>query len=154
MQYRVPIKNKFEWQKAVLDKDLGTPPTFPSVGDRYIVASGATGDWSGHENDIAEWNGSSWEFTSPLEGMMTYVKDEDKLYQYTTSWGEFPLSSSSSTFIGLTDTPTSYTGQSGKYTRVNTSENAIEFTDKIIVELRTSDPTSPETGRIWLRTDL
>jgi len=108
MQYRVPIKNKFEWQKAVLDKDLSTPPTSPSVGDRYIVASGATGDWSGHENDIAEWNGSSWEFTSPLEGMITYVKDEDKLYQYITSWGEFSSSSSIADRIEKTVTQNSH----------------------------------------------
>ena len=108
MQYRVPIKNKFEWQKAVLDKDLSTPPTSPSVGDRYIVASSATGDWNGHDGEIAEWNGFSWEFTSPLEGMMTYVKDEDKLYQYTTSWGEFSSSSSITDRIEKTITQNSH----------------------------------------------
>ena len=86
---RVPVLDKFEWQKSVKDKDLSTPPTSPSVGDRYIVASSATGDWSGHDNEIAQWNGSSWDFTEPLEGMFVFVEDEDKLYYYITSWEEF-----------------------------------------------------------------
>lgn len=35
--------------------------------------------------------------------------------------------SGSSTFLGLTDTPASYSGQAGKYARVNTGETALEF---------------------------
>ena len=31
------------------------------------------------------------------------------------------------TFIGLSDTPSSYTGQAGKYTKVNATADAIEF---------------------------
>ena len=36
-------------------------------------------------------------------------------------------SGGSSTFTGLSDTPSNYSGQSGKYVKVNTSENALEF---------------------------
>ena len=86
---RVPVLDKFEWQKSVKDKDLSAPPTSPSVGDRYIVASSATGDWSGHDDEIAQWNGSSWDFTEPLEGMFVFVEDEDELYYYITSWQIF-----------------------------------------------------------------
>jgi hypothetical protein len=32
-------------QLALLDRDLTAPPGSPADGDRYIVASGATGDW-------------------------------------------------------------------------------------------------------------
>jgi len=86
---RVPVLDKFEWQKSVKDKDLSAPPTSPSIGDRYIVASSATGDWSGHDDEIAQWNGSTWDFTIPLEGMFVFVEDENKLYYYVTSWQEF-----------------------------------------------------------------
>ncbi len=34
-------------QLAVLDRYLTTPPASPADGDRYIVASGAVGAWSG-----------------------------------------------------------------------------------------------------------
>jgi len=33
-----------------------------------------------------------------------------------------------STFLGLTDTPANYTGQAGKYLKVNAGEDALEFT--------------------------
>jgi len=74
--------------EPVLDKDLSTPPSSPSTGDRYIVGASATGDWSGHDNEIAEWNGSSWDFGPALaEGLVVYVKDENDLYVYDgSSW--------------------------------------------------------------------
>jgi len=31
------------------------------------------------------------------------------------------------TFVGLTDTPANYTGDAGKYAKVNAGENALEF---------------------------
>ena len=34
-------------QLAVLDRHLTAPPASPADGDRYIVASGAVGAWSG-----------------------------------------------------------------------------------------------------------
>ena len=34
-------------QLSVLDRDLAAPPASPADGDRYIVGSGATGDWAG-----------------------------------------------------------------------------------------------------------
>ena len=37
--------------------------------------------------------------------------------------------STTSTFTGLTDTPSSYSGQAGKLTAVNSSANALEFVD-------------------------
>lgn len=71
-----------DWVDSVLDKDLTTPPGSPSVGDRYIVASVATGDWTGRENDVAEWNGVSWQFFTVSEGMATWVEDEDTYYKF------------------------------------------------------------------------
>jgi len=91
-QKRVPTTSKVKSMlnergllKPVLDKDLTAPPSTPNTGDRYIVASGATGDWSGHDNEIAEWDGSAWQFTVPVEGMQVYVKDEDEQYFYNGS---------------------------------------------------------------------
>jgi len=68
------------WQEPVLDKDLTTPPESPSTGDRYIVATGATGVWSTHWEEIAEYNGSSWDFIIPSGGFMTFVEDENEIY--------------------------------------------------------------------------
>jgi len=53
-------------------------PTSPSEGDRYIVPVGSTGtNWSGHDNDIAEYKNGAWVFNTPEAGWLTFVLDED-----------------------------------------------------------------------------
>ncbi|MCK4447773.1 MAG: hypothetical protein KAW56_11930 [Candidatus Marinimicrobia bacterium] len=42
-------------------------------------------------------------------------------------WTETTQSGGGGTFTGLSDTPANYTGQAGKYTKVNAGETALEF---------------------------
>jgi hypothetical protein len=84
-KYRVPVLEKYEFQAAVLDKSLATPPVSPVKGDRYIVAASGTGDWSGKDKNIAWYDGVAWQFDVPLEGTLVWVKDEDKFYFYNGS---------------------------------------------------------------------
>lgn len=70
----------------VLDKDLTAPPASSVAGDRYIVASPATGPWAGHENDIAESTGSSWTFIEPTNDSVVRVSDEEKIYAWSGAW--------------------------------------------------------------------
>lgn len=43
----------------------------------------------------------------------------------------------------------------GKIDLVKSSESVrAESTTKLVVEVRTDDPVSPEVGRIWFRSDL
>lgn len=60
------------WQDPVINR-TATPPGSPTTGDRYIVAPSGTGAWSGHDNDIATWGGSSWSFTTPSPGWVAMV---------------------------------------------------------------------------------
>ncbi len=71
-----------EWQATVLDQDVSTPPVSPTDGDRYIVGPAATGDWAGHEREIAVWNAEdvAWLFTVPTGGYFAYLEDEQILY--------------------------------------------------------------------------
>lgn len=80
--YRVPVYSEFHWQASVLDKDLTAAPGGPSKGDRYIVASGATGAWTGEDGNIAYYDGAAWQFDDAKKGMAVYVEDEDKVYVY------------------------------------------------------------------------
>jgi hypothetical protein len=91
--YRVPILDYFIWQRPVEDKDLSSAPSGPSKGDSYIIGDSApSGDaWAGHEGDITYYNGSAWVFITKEEGMFVYVKDEDELYYYITSWNKFTV---------------------------------------------------------------
>ena len=85
--YKVPVRDYFEWQTKVLDKDLGTPPVSPTKGDRYILPSGSTGAWSGHDTEIAEYNGSSWDFIVPFTFFTAWVEDEEEMYYWNNiSW--------------------------------------------------------------------
>ena len=74
-----------DWQNSIIDKDLLTPPVSPTTGDRYIVA-GAGGTallaWATHEEKIAEWNGTSWDFTVPNLGFAVLAEDENTQYTY------------------------------------------------------------------------
>jgi hypothetical protein len=64
---------------------------------------------------------------SPVERQVFYRDDEHKWYVYNgSSWIEV-TAGGISTFLALTDTPAAYTGQAGKYTKVNAGETALEF---------------------------
>lgn len=89
---QVPVLDTYEWQKAVLDKSLSTPPESPVKGSRYIVASNPSGAWHNKPKRIAEYTGQNWQFTEPREGMLTLVKSENILYQYINNkWRDFAL---------------------------------------------------------------
>ena len=60
---------------VVKDWKLSSPPSSPSVGDRYIVYtqytsgvwSAATGAWLGREKEIVVWSGSEWKNFFPIK---------------------------------------------------------------------------------------
>ena len=72
---------------SVKSRSLTAPAATPTDGDRYIVAAGATGAWTGRDGEIAVWIGGAWEFHAPRIGWLCYVEDEDLLSAYkTTGW--------------------------------------------------------------------
>lgn len=66
-------------QIAVADRDVAAPPVSPADGERYIVATGASGAWTGHASKIAAYQDGAWELYSPREGWLAWVADEDVL---------------------------------------------------------------------------
>jgi len=73
-----------EWQDSCIDRRT-TPPVH-AAGERYLVIATATGDWAGHEDQIAESDGAAWSYTSPTTGMKVAIDDEtDGIYMYTGS---------------------------------------------------------------------
>lgn len=84
--YRVPVLENFSWQQPVISRVLSLDPAFPVRGDRYIVFPAGTGTWTGHDNEIAYYDGG-WVFTVPTEGFSTWVKDENLNYVFDgTTW--------------------------------------------------------------------
>lgn len=66
---------------SVIDRDLTAPPVSPADGDRYIVATGGTGDWAGHDGEVAIYR-SGWVFAAPRHGWLCYIQDEQVLSVY------------------------------------------------------------------------
>ncbi len=66
-------------QLSVKDRDLAAPPGSPGEGDRYIVAAGATGEWAGHDGEIAVRRDGAWAFQAAGEGWRAWTDDEDAL---------------------------------------------------------------------------
>ncbi|VAW20850.1 hypothetical protein MNBD_ALPHA12-384 [hydrothermal vent metagenome] len=74
-------------QLGVLDQNLVAPPASPAEGNRYIVATAATGAWAGKDNQIAAWQDGAWAFYAPSEGWLCWVANEDQLYAFSgTLW--------------------------------------------------------------------
>ncbi|MBA7599938.1 hypothetical protein ES703_06984 [subsurface metagenome] len=92
-----------DWQQSVLD-ELDTPPGSPTTGDRYLVIATATGDWVGHEDDIAEWDGLVWVFTTPNKGFAVWIEDVGRQKSFNgTVWVSFGTTVDHGNLIGLGD---------------------------------------------------
>jgi len=74
---------------AVLNHTLSSPPATVAVGDRYIVASGASGLWAGHSDEIAYFEGLDWVFFVPQPGWRAEILSDSRSLVYDgSSWIE------------------------------------------------------------------
>jgi len=121
-------------QLSVLDRDLTAPPASPSEGDRYIVATGATGDWSGWDLNVAFWTDGAWLRLPPRVGWRAWVEDEAMLLVYDgTDWiGTTPDLLQNMALFGLGATADASNPFSAKL-------NAALWTAKTVAEGGTGD---------------
>jgi hypothetical protein len=61
------------------DRNLTAPPGSPADQDCYIIASGASGDWSGKDGQLAVWSSDSsdWIYLTPNLQTIVYLEDEE-----------------------------------------------------------------------------
>lgn len=62
-------------QLCVIDRTRVNPPAGSSAGDRHLIAAGATGEWSGHDGQIALYDGG-WRFLAPRAGWSAFILAE------------------------------------------------------------------------------
>lgn len=72
-------------QLAVIDRDLIAPPPGPTDGDRYVVGSGASGDWTGWDSQIAYYVDGAWLRLAPRAGWRAWIEDEGALVVFDGS---------------------------------------------------------------------
>ncbi len=121
-------------QLSVLDRDLTAPLGSPADGDRYIVASGATGDWAGWDLNIALWTDGAWLRLPPRAGWRAWVEDEDVLLVFDgAGWvGTTPDELQNMALLGLGTTADASNPFSAKL-------NAALWTAKTVAEGGTGD---------------
>jgi hypothetical protein len=102
--YADSLMSGVSWQAPVIQFGLNTPPGLPTAGDRYVVGTSPTGAWSANAEDIAEWNGTSWDFTTPLDGWALVAQDTDQQWIYNgTTWVSFGSTLDHGSLQGLGD---------------------------------------------------
>lgn len=69
---------------------IASPPDTPENGDVYIISPTPSGIWEGHANEVATYNGTSWEYITPVVGFAADVIGTPHVpYEFNgTSWGE------------------------------------------------------------------
>ena len=66
-------------QLCVQDFDATTPPDAPVEGQVWALGAGPTGDWAGHDGQLAAWSGGGWLFVTPGSGWRAFGLVDDSL---------------------------------------------------------------------------
>jgi hypothetical protein len=121
-------------QLSVSDRDLTASPGSPTDGDRYIVASAATGDWAGWDLNVAIFTDGAWLRLPPRAGWRAWVEDEGLLIVYDGSaWtGTTPAALQNLALLGVGTTANASNPFSAKL-------NAALWTAKTVSEGGTGD---------------
>lgn len=64
---------------TVEDNTQTTPPTDATDGQCYVVADGATGEWSGRATQIAVRKDQAWHFYIPTEGWTCWLRSRNAM---------------------------------------------------------------------------
>lgn len=84
------INHAFSLVDALLAGQVGdsleTPPSDPTEGSSYRILENATGEWTGHDHEIALRIGGAWEFVSPSDGMMTFDQTAGVRLLFAGGW--------------------------------------------------------------------
>ncbi len=101
---------------AVKDRNLSAPPGGLADGDVYIVADSATGDWAGHDRELALYADGAWQFISPKAGWKAFVVDELAFVYWSTdvspsNWVDMPGYGGSSVIVSDAGAPVGTRGE-------------------------------------------
>ena len=86
---------------GAIEGEQAVPPTTPSDGQAWLVASGASGDWTGQAGKIAARQAGNWLFAIPRDGMKLLNRASGQEIRYAGIWkaASRPPSPSGGTFV-------------------------------------------------------
>lgn len=98
-------------QLSVLDRNLSTPPSAPSEGDRYIVPDSPQAAWAGQSRKIAIYEASSWVFLEPQSGWRAEIPSEQRSVVFDgTTWFEPTLNTDNLSGVGVNTRSDAFNG--------------------------------------------
>jgi hypothetical protein len=131
------------WKEPVLNVTT-TIPGSPTAGDRYAINGVGTGDWTGHDGDIAIFT-TIWTFEDPSVGWAVLNLTDGKIYSYVASTPYWIQTSSDLPILsGSVDGIVSHTWYTDLYDVVTNTSNYLNKSvfGYVVVE----NDGSPTTG--------
>lgn len=71
---------------CAIEAQRATPPAAPAEGQCWLVASGASGEWSGRAGQIAAFESGNWLFLTPRDGMRLLNRSTGQEMRYLETW--------------------------------------------------------------------
>lgn len=96
---------------SVLSRTQNSAPATPNAGDRYLIPSGASGDFAGQDGKIAAYQDGIFQFYTPQTGWLSFVADEAIWLSYQNgAWTELNGLSTTPSYsqLGVNATADSY----------------------------------------------
>jgi len=136
-------------QQTVINRTTTAPPGSPSEGHAYVIASPATGDWVGRENQIAAWITGAWFYFTPRAGWVIWDESANKHFAYVSgAWTDYVAYVTGAKFgwenhqdVTTTTTPIALSLANTWYDMTN--DGAGSFT------IHTSPPQISGVGPLW-----
>jgi len=76
---------------SCVEGETATPPETSADGEAWLVASGATGEWSQAEGFIAVRRGTGWIFVAPRDGMRVFDRSRGAEILFFGFWRKASL---------------------------------------------------------------
>ena len=71
---------------GAIEGEQAVPPASPADGQAWLVAAGASGDWTGQSGKIAARQAGNWLFAAPRDGMKLLNRASGQEIRYAGGW--------------------------------------------------------------------
>ena len=71
---------------CAMEGEAAAPPGAPVDGETWLVAAGASGDWTGQDHALACRQGGNWIFVQPRDGMRVFDLSRGQEQLFLGSW--------------------------------------------------------------------
>lgn len=71
---------------CAVEAEQAAPPTAPVDGQCWLIASGASGEWSGKAGQIAIRQSGNWLYAQPRDGMRLFNRANNQDVLFNAGW--------------------------------------------------------------------